>query len=88
MEKWEGSKVNKFKDNVCESKCKKGLFECNNCICTKYGKVGDERENVWDELKGCTEACEGKGGVLVIGDMNARVGDREVEVVIGEFGIP
>ena len=32
-------------------------------------------------------ACEDRGKVPVIGDMNARMGGREMEGVVGKFGV-
>ena len=46
------------------------------------------REHFWEDLKGCIEASKDKGRVVVSGDMNVRVGDMEVEGVIGKFGVP
>ena len=39
------------------------------------------RDGFWEELKGCIEVCEERGKVVVIGYMNARVGDSEVKVL-------
>ena len=47
----------------------------------------EKRESYWKELKGCTERYEDRGRVLVIGDMNARVGDGDVKGVLGKFGV-
>ena len=33
------------------------------------------------------EACENEGRVLVIGDMNATAVDREMEGVVGKYGV-
>ena len=38
-------------------------------------------------MKGCIEACEDKGRVVVIGDMNDIAGDSEVEGVVGKFEV-
>ena len=38
-------------------------------------------------LKGCIEACEDRRRVLVIGDKNIIVGDREVESVVAKFAV-
>ena len=36
----------------------------------------------------CVEVLSRKNYVVVLGDLNARVGDREVEGVVGKFGVP
>ena len=38
-------------------------------------------------MKGYIEEYEEKGRVLITGGMNARVGDGEVEGVVGKFGV-
>ena len=38
-------------------------------------------------IEKCTEVCEDRGKVVIIGDMSARVGDREIEGVVGKFGV-
>ena len=47
----------------------------------------EERDVFWKELKGFIEVCEDRGKVVVIGDMNVRVGDSEVEGVVRESGV-
>ena len=44
-------------------------------------KSEEERDRFWEELRGCIEAYEDKGEVLVIRDMNVGVGDSELEAV-------
>ena len=46
----------------------------------------EERDGFWKELKGNIRVCEDRGKVVIIGDMNARVGDNEIGVV-GKFGV-
>ena len=46
-----------------------------------------KRDGFREELKGCIEVCEDRGKVVIIGDMNARMGDSEVEGVVGKFGV-
>ena len=45
------------------------------------------RRRIWKELKGCIDVCEDKRKVVITEDMNARVGDSEVERVVGKFGV-
>ena len=44
-------------------------------------RLKEERDGFLEELKGCIEAREDRGRVLVIGDINAGVGDS----VVGKF---
>ena len=50
-------------------------------------RLEEERDVFWEELKRCIDAYEDRGKVLIIGDMNVRVGDSEVEGVVGKFGV-
>ena len=56
-------------------------------MCLECKRPKDERDGFWGELKGCIEVCEDRGKVVIIGDMNARVGDSKVEGVVGKFGV-
>ena len=47
----------------------------------------EERDGFWEELKGCIVVCKERGKVMIIGNMNARVGDSEVEGVAGKFEV-
>ena len=38
-------------------------------------------------MKGCIEVCEDRVKVVVVGNMNARVGDSKVEGVVGKCGV-
>ena len=51
-------------------------------------KKEEERNEFWNELASCVEGLSRRNYVVVLGDLNARVGDREVEGVIGKFGVP
>ena len=48
----------------------------------------EEREEFWSELSECVDGLRGRNIVVVLGDLNARVGDNEVEGVIGRYGVP
>ena len=60
-------------------------------IVSVYGpgseKSVEERETFWGQLNDCVEALEGQGKVVVLGDLNARVGNISIEGVIGNFGV-
>ena len=45
------------------------------------------RDVFWEELKGWIDVCEDRWKVVIIGDMNARVGYSEVGGVVGIFGV-
>ncbi|XP_068210294.1 craniofacial development protein 2-like [Palaemon carinicauda] len=48
----------------------------------------EEWNEFWNELTMCVERLSKRNYVVVMGDLNARVGAGEVEVVIGKYGIP
>ena len=48
----------------------------------------EEREQFWNELTECVEELSKRGYVVVLGDLNARVGDEEIEGVMGRYGVP
>ena len=51
-------------------------------------RTEEERDEFWNELTSCVEGLSRRNYVVVLGDLNARVGDREVEGVVGKFGVP
>ena len=48
----------------------------------------NEREAFWETLNECLGGFGENERVIVLGDMNAKVGDREREGVIGKHGVP
>ena len=48
----------------------------------------EERDEFWNQLTRCVYGLSTRNYVVVLGDLNARVGDGEVENVIGKYGIP
>ena len=51
-------------------------------------RTEEEREEFWVSLSDCIEAvCKGCN-VVVMGDLNARVGEEVVANVVGKFGVP
>ena len=48
----------------------------------------EERNGFWFDLTRCVEGLSRRNYVVVLGDLNARVGDSEVEGVVGKFGVP
>ena len=48
----------------------------------------EERDKFWNELTRCVGGLSTRNYVVVLGDLNARVGDVEVEGVVGKYGVP
>ena len=46
------------------------------------------RNGFWYDLTRCVEGLSRRNYVVVLGDLNARVGDSVVEGVVGKFGVP
>ena len=53
--------------------CIKRVLGCEKCVYTRNGDIREERDNFWEELKGCIEACDDKGIGLVIRDVSNLV---------------
>ena len=51
-------------------------------------KTEEERERFWSELSECVASLGRNNNVVVLGDLNARVGDVELEGVVGKYGVP
>ena len=51
-------------------------------------KKEDERERFWARFSECLAGFESSERVIVLGDMNAKVGDRERDGIVGKFGVP
>ena len=47
-----------------------------------------ERETFWENLNECISGFRENERIIVLGDMNAKVGDHEREGVIGKYGVP
>ena len=47
-----------------------------------------EREQFWESLNVCLAGFNENERVIVLGDLNAKVGDRERGEVVGKFGVP
>ena len=48
----------------------------------------EERDEIWNDLARCVDGLSTRNYVVVLGDMNTRVGDGEVEGVVGKYGVP
>ena len=48
----------------------------------------EERDEFWNELAMCVDGLSRRNYVVVLGDLNARVGAGEVEGVVGRYGVP
>ena len=66
--------------------------ECWAFVNSAYGpgteKSLEVRNGFWYDLTRSVEGLSRRNYVVVLGDLNARVGDREVEGVVGKFGVP
>ena len=51
-------------------------------------KSEEEREAFWNELADCVDDLSRRNYVIVLGDLNARVGVGELEGVVGKYGVP
>ena len=47
----------------------------------------EERNMFWNELANCVDDLSRRNYVVVLGDLNARVGDGEIEGVLGRYGV-
>ena len=54
----------------------------------KTVKGKNEMMKFWNDLNECIKCFEIGRRVIVMGDMNARVGDESVEEVVGKWGVP
>ena len=48
----------------------------------------EERDEFWNELTRCVDGLSTRNYVILLGDLSARVGDGEVEGVVGKNGVP
>lgn len=48
----------------------------------------EERISFWNELARCVDSLKRRNNVVVLGDLNARVGVMQVEGVLGRHGVP
>jgi len=48
----------------------------------------NERNEFWKEMSECIESFGVNVNVIVLGDLNARVGDEVIDGVVGKFGVP
>ena len=46
----------------------------------------EERDEFWNELTRCVDGLSTRNCVVVLGDLNARVGDGELEGAVGKYG--
>ena len=46
-----------------------------------------KRDEFWNELTRCVDGLSTRNYVVVLGDLNARVGDGELEGVVSKYGV-
>ena len=46
-----------------------------------------KRDEFWNELTRCVDGLSTRNYVVVLGDLNARVGDGELEGFVGKYGV-
>ena len=51
-------------------------------------KSEEEIEEFWNELSLCVMSFGRNESVVVLGDLNARVGNEVIEVIVGRHGVP
>ena len=52
------------------------------------GRAVRKRDEFSNELTRCVDGLSTRNYVVVLGDLNARVGDGEVEGVVCKYGVP
>ena len=79
-----------FKNYVGEIEA--GWRKCSGseCVCTWNEKQKKEvkSERFWTRFNECIGGFESNVRVIALGDVNAKVGDREREGIVGKFGVP
>ena len=57
-----------------------------------YGPSSEKSEKdmdeFWNELNVCVGSYDRNESVVVLGDLNARVGNKVVEIIVGQHGVP
>ena len=57
-----------------------------------YGLGGEwdetDREAFWTEFDECMQSFEADASIVVLGDLNARVGNERIDGVVGNYGVP
>ena len=51
-------------------------------------KSEEEIEEIWKELNECDRSFGRNESVVVLGDLNARLGNDEIEGIVGQHGVP
>ena len=52
------------------------------------GKTDEVRANFWNELRDCVNSFGNNVKVMVLGDLNARVGNTVIDGVVGVYSVP
>ena len=93
QEKWMGNKVVEWKEvssRLMWVRVRMGR-ECWAFV-SAYGpgceRSEEERDEFWNYLTRCVDGLSTRNYVVVLGGLNTRVGDGEVEGVVGKYGVP
>ena len=93
LSEWMGNKVVEWKEvssRLMWVRVRMGR-ECGAFV-SAYGpgceRSEEERDEFWNDLTMCVDGLSTRNYVVVLGDLNARVGDGEVEGVVGKYGVP
>ena len=67
-------------------------FGCEKWVfVSTYGpgsqRSNEKRESFWEELNTCIRGFEASENVVVLGNLNARVGDRVLDGATGKFRV-
>ena len=73
---------------ICKVGVRKIAFVCAYAPVNEESMRGKkEMEDFWMDLNECIESLQKRGKVVVVGDMNAKVGCEERERVVGKYGV-
>lgn len=77
---------------ICWVLCKVGI--CKIAFISAYAPVNvenvrgrKEMDEFWCDLNECVQELQKSGKVVLLGDMNAKVGSTEIERIVGKWGV-
>ena len=69
-------------------KIERGSFVFKSAYGPGSERSEEEIEEFWSELSKCVESVGRNELVIVLGDLNARVGNEVIEGIVGRHGVP